>query len=95
LDSPGTTAGLSQSARLVTIHTVDRLREIGRRRESFLDEVRKNQGYQKVVRFRRKVAELVEEEDLDGSVMFSDDDEFEVGALALICRNCHKEGQRH
>jgi len=79
----------------VTIHSVDRLREICRRRESFLDEVRKNQGYQKVVPFRRQVAELVEEEDLDGRVMFSDDDEFEVGALALICWNCHKEGHRH
>jgi len=41
------------------------------------------------------VAELVEEEDLDGRVMFSDDDEFEVGALALICWNCHKESHRH
>jgi len=28
------------------------------------------------------VAELVEEEDLDGRVLLSDDDEFEVGALA-------------
>jgi len=74
---------------------VDRLREICRRRESFLDEVWKNQGYQKVVPFRRQKAELVEEEDLDGRVMFSDDDEFEVGALALICWNCHKEGHRH
>jgi len=75
----------------VTIHSVDRLREICRRR--FLDEVRKNQGYQKVVPFRRQVAELVEEEDLDGRVVFSDDDE--VGALPLICRSCHKEGHRH
>jgi len=53
-----------------------------RRREIFLDEVRKNQGYQKAVPFRRQVAELVEEEDLDGRVLLSDDDEFEVGALA-------------
>jgi len=27
--------------------------------------------------------------------MFLDDDGFDVGALALICWNCHKEGHRH
>ncbi|XP_052837401.1 uncharacterized protein LOC128253212 [Drosophila gunungcola] len=80
----------------LSIHSVDRLRDICRRRESFLDEVRKNQGYQKTVPFRKQVAELVEEMQLDEPVEFSDvDDEEEIGALALICWNCHKEGHRY
>jgi len=45
----------------IPVRTVERFWEICRRRESFLEDVRKSQGYQKVVPFRKQVSELAED----------------------------------
>ncbi|XP_033233219.1 uncharacterized protein [Drosophila pseudoobscura] len=80
----------------IKITSVGELREICRRRESFLEDVRRNYGYQKSVPFRRQVAELVEEHMSDDATEFSEGEgEAEIGALALVCWNCHKEGHRY
>ncbi|XP_043063199.1 uncharacterized protein LOC26534985 [Drosophila yakuba] len=80
----------------VNVGTVDRLREICRRRERFLDDVRRSHSYQKNIPFRKNVSELIEEIHLDDAVEFSEDgDEGEIGAMALICWNCRKEGHRY
>jgi len=78
----------------IPVRTVERLMEKCRRRESFLEDVRKSQGYQKVGPFRKQVSELVE--DIMDAEEFSEGEiNGEVSAVALICWNCRKEGHQH
>ncbi|XP_041565648.1 uncharacterized protein LOC108148614 isoform X3 [Drosophila elegans] len=80
----------------IQINSVGQLREICRRRESFLEDVRRNYAYTKATPYRKQVAELLEDPLPDEAAEFSDiESEVEVGALALICWNCHKEGHRY
>ncbi|KAH8357522.1 hypothetical protein KR084_012072, partial [Drosophila pseudotakahashii] len=59
-----------------------------------LEDVRKSQGYQKVVPFRKQVSELVE--GMKDAEEFSEGEaNNEVCAVALICWNCRKEGHRY
>ncbi|KAH8345415.1 hypothetical protein KR084_007317, partial [Drosophila pseudotakahashii] len=80
----------------VPILSVAKLREVCRRRENFLEEVRKNQPYQRTVPFRKQVAELIGDIPMDDALEFTEEEiSREVGAVALICFNCRKEGHRH
>ncbi|KAH8308605.1 hypothetical protein KR018_009276, partial [Drosophila ironensis] len=61
-----------------------------------LEDVRRVHGYQKVVPFRRQVAEILEEEPMEDASEFSDVEKGEeIEALALVCWNCRKEGHRY
>ncbi|KAH8350808.1 hypothetical protein KR084_007984, partial [Drosophila pseudotakahashii] len=72
----------------IPVQSVEGLRAQCRRRESFLEDVRKSQGYQKVVPFRKQVSELVEE--------MKDAEEFSEGEVnSEVCWNCRKEGHRY
>ncbi|XP_052857197.1 uncharacterized protein LOC128265316 [Drosophila gunungcola] len=80
----------------IRISSVDSLREICRRRERFLEDVKRNYSYQKTIPFRKNVAELVEEAQSDDATEFSDVEvDGEIGAMALICWNCRQEGHRY
>lgn len=75
------------------IKTVSELREICRRREAFLADVKRCSGYTKVVPFRREVAEFGDEMvDLQES---EPEGEAGVEAFSLKCWNCQSEGHRY
>ncbi|KAH8357072.1 hypothetical protein KR200_003632, partial [Drosophila serrata] len=80
----------------VSIYSVQKLRDISRHREGFLEDVKRTYGYQKPVPFRKQVSELVQEYLSDDAAEFSDAEQVaEVDALALVCWNCRKEGHRY
>ncbi|KAH8245713.1 hypothetical protein KR026_012240 [Drosophila bipectinata] len=100
----------------VSIRSISQLREICRRRERFLEEVRhesscRKPGYTKKANaegFRREdrghhrsypagkaVAELNEGMEMEDASEFSDDEDPDIEAVALICWNCRKEGHRY
>ncbi|KAH8292928.1 hypothetical protein KR044_009166, partial [Drosophila immigrans] len=76
----------------VEIRTVSELREICRRRETFLEDVKRSHGYAKATPFKREVSELVQLQ--DDSEAESEND-LDVEAVSLICWNCRKEGHRY
>ncbi|KAH8356932.1 hypothetical protein KR200_005220, partial [Drosophila serrata] len=71
--------------------SISRLREICRRRECFLEEVKRDQIYKKGSPFKSHVYEL-----LDGDNKYSESEFFvdEKGTVE-ICWNCRKEGHRN
>jgi len=74
----------------VDISTVAELRETCRRREAFLDDVKRAHGYSKSSPFRREISELIpESESQKGS---ESENELEVDAFTLKCWNCRKDG---
>jgi len=80
----------------VTIDSVQKLRDICRRREGFLEDVKRTYGYQKPVPFRKQVSELVQGYLSDEASEFSDPDQvIEVDAIGLVCWNCRQEGHRY
>ena len=76
------------------LDSVSRLREVCRRREGFLDSVRNEHAYQRAVPFRKHVAEILEEAE-DAAEFSGVEEEAEIGAMALVCWNCRKEGHRY
>jgi len=73
----------------VSVDSVAKLRGVCRRRESFLEDVRRSYGYQNPAPFRRRVSELVQESLGEDATEFSDGELIvEVDALALVCWNC-------
>lgn len=77
----------------IEIKTVSELRDICRRRETFLEDVKRSQGFVKGTPFRREVSEIGQEEkEIESD---SDSQVLEVDAFSLICWNCHKEGHRY
>jgi len=67
----------------VDISTVSELRETFRRREAFLDDVKRANGYCKSSPFRREISELIpESESQKGS---ESENELEVDAITLKC----------
>lgn len=77
------------------IHSVEQLRKICRRRESFLNDVRRSCAYQKVTPFGKQVSKLLEEPMSDDASEFSEaEKDLEIRAMALLGWNCHQEGHR-
>ncbi|KAH8303898.1 hypothetical protein KR018_001341, partial [Drosophila ironensis] len=77
----------------VEIKTVSKLWEICRRRETFLDNVQKSQGYAKRTPFRREVAEVVERQ--TQSLETDSEGDIEIEAISLVCWNCRMQGHRY
>lgn len=73
------------------INSVSELRDVCRRREAFLEDIKPQMNSGKLVPFRRNIAELVEHD----KVVVQEETEEEVGAVALICWNCQQEGHRY
>ncbi|XP_044574087.1 uncharacterized protein LOC116655403 [Drosophila ananassae] len=73
--------------------TAQELREICRRREAFLEDVKRSHGYSRVTPFRREVADLIDEPGAESSSEVGI--EADIEALALVCWNCHHEGHRY
>jgi len=77
----------------VEIRTVQELRETCRRREVFLDEVKKIHGYAKASPFRREISEI--SQDPKERSEQEAETELEIEAFSLVCWNCRKEGHRY
>lgn len=78
----------------IEIKTVSELRDICRRRENFLEDVKRSQGYVKGTPYRREVSELIKE-NTEEEQSDSDSHVIEVEAFTLICWNCNQEGHRY
>ncbi|KAH8338631.1 hypothetical protein KR074_002087, partial [Drosophila pseudoananassae] len=76
----------------VEVNTVPELREICRRRESFLEDVKRTHEYGKISPFRREVSELVPND--EGEPNESDGEKL-VEAFRLVCWNSQEEGHRY
>jgi len=75
------------------IKTVSDLRDICRRREVFLADAKRYQGYIRNTPFKRDVSEFAEtSESLQET---ESENEGDISALALSCWNCRKEGHRY
>jgi len=74
----------------VDISCVSHLREVCRKRESFLEDVKRSHGYAKRVPFKKDVAEL--DEDFGTEEVSEVEINGEIEALNVVCWNCHKEG---
>jgi len=74
----------------VDISTVSELRETCRRREAFLDDVKRAHGYSKSSPFRREISELILES--ESQKCSESENELEVDAFTLKCWNCRKDG---
>jgi len=72
---------------------VQELREICRRREVFLDEVKKIHGYAQASPFRREISEIVQDSK-ERSEQEAETD-LEIEAFSLVCWDCRKEGHRY
>lgn len=70
------------------------LLNICRRRESFLEDVKRTHGYAKPTPFRREVSELLKDKTQD-ETSDSDTNNVEIEAFSLICWNCRQEGHRY
>ncbi|XP_052858125.1 uncharacterized protein LOC128265919 [Drosophila gunungcola] len=79
----------------IPTETISKLREICRRRECFLDEVKRNQVYKKDSLFKSHVSELLEDQHKVCESELFEDDDGAVEAISLICWNCRKEGHRY
>ncbi|KAH8415747.1 hypothetical protein KR222_000976, partial [Zaprionus bogoriensis] len=77
----------------VEISTVQELRETCRRREAFLDEVKKMHGYVRASPFRREISEILQDS-AERSAQEAEAD-VEIEAFTLVCWNCQKEGHRY
>ncbi|KAH8283723.1 hypothetical protein KR054_006755, partial [Drosophila jambulina] len=77
----------------VDVGNVLELREICRRREAFLDDVKQSHGYARGTPFRREVSELTPK--LGSQVESESESELEIDAFSLVCWNCRKEGHRY
>ncbi|KAH8351780.1 hypothetical protein KR084_012893, partial [Drosophila pseudotakahashii] len=79
----------------VDITCVSHLREVCRRRESFLEDVKRTNGYAKRMPFKRDIAEIQDDLVEVGQIFDSEVDvECEIGAIEF-CWNCRQEGHRH
>lgn len=79
----------------LTIISVSQLREICRRREFFLQDMRRKHGTSSVKAnpFSRRVSELdIEQEGISELLQYEGD---EIAGVNLICWNCGKSGHRH
>lgn len=76
------------------IGTVSELREICRRREAFIEDVKNIPGFAKSNPVRRTVAELLAETDEQSESEEALTD-IEIEAVALVCWNCRKTGHRY
>ncbi|KAH8321096.1 hypothetical protein KR074_004409, partial [Drosophila pseudoananassae] len=72
------------------IQKVSELRGICRRREAFMADVKRSQGYSRSTPFKRDIAEF--SEDYDVPEAEQSDDEAGIEAFSLLCWNCRKEG---
>lgn len=75
--------------------SISRLREICRRRECFLEEVKRDQIYKKGSPFKNHVSELLDGDNKYSESEFFVNEEGTVEAVSLICWNCRKEGHRY
>ncbi|XP_039226694.1 uncharacterized protein LOC120320615 [Drosophila yakuba] len=77
----------------IDIKTVSDLRQICRRRETFLADVKRVSGYVRSTPFKREVAEFSQE--YDTQLESEPENEADVEAFSLLCWNCRKEGHRY
>ncbi|KAH8323657.1 hypothetical protein KR074_004329, partial [Drosophila pseudoananassae] len=79
----------------IPTESISKLREICRRRECFLEEVKRDQIYKKGTPFKSNVSELLQVEHKESESEFFEDEEGVIEAMSLICWNCRKEGHRY
>lgn len=80
----------------LSIHSVEDLRDICRRREFFLQDIRRRQGLQntRTAPIQRRIAEI--EPDFNESEHeLPEEANLEISAISLICWNCKKTGHRY
>ncbi|KAH8338652.1 hypothetical protein KR059_009040, partial [Drosophila kikkawai] len=77
----------------IEINTVSDLREICRRREAFLADVKRCSGYMRSTPFKREVSEFSQE--YETQLHSEPECEDDVEAFSLLCWNCRKEGHRY
>lgn len=79
----------------LTITSVSQLREICRRREFFLQDMRRKHGTSAVKSnpFSKRVSEVEVEQDSESELLQYEGDE--VSEVNIICWNCRKPGHRH
>ncbi|KAH8357984.1 hypothetical protein KR084_006497, partial [Drosophila pseudotakahashii] len=77
----------------IEIQSVSELREICRRREDFLADIKRYSGYARSSTFKREVSEL--NQDQEGIEGIESENEVEIEAFSLLCWNCRKEGHRY
>ncbi|KAH8241737.1 hypothetical protein KR032_007397, partial [Drosophila birchii] len=77
----------------IDIQTVSELREICRRREAFLSDVKRCQGYSRFSPFKRDVSEFSPEQEIP--LESESAKEGDIEAFSLLCWNCRKEGHRY
>ncbi|KAI8124706.1 hypothetical protein CVS40_5146 [Lucilia cuprina] len=75
------------------IFSVDHLRDICRKREFFLQDIRKRNVAHRPLVFSKKIAELYEDSETASNIAFDSDND--VSELSLICWNCRKIGHRY
>jgi len=78
----------------IEIRSVSELREICRRREDFLADIKRYSGYARGSLFKREVSELnKEQENMETEI--ESENEVDIEAFSLLCWNCRKEGHRY
>lgn len=75
------------------IFSVDHLRDICRKREFFLQDVRKRNMAQRPLVFPKKIAKVYQEDEISENILFESNND--ISELALICWNCKKTGHRY
>lgn len=80
----------------LSIGSLQELRNICRKREFFLQDMRRKHNMMPTKSYRssKRVSELDEIDD-DGSIECQDGDEGHISALSLNCWNCHQVGHRY
>ncbi|KAH8315350.1 hypothetical protein KR059_005688, partial [Drosophila kikkawai] len=77
----------------IEINPVSDLREICRRREAFLADVKRCSGYMRSTPFKREISEFSQE--YETQLESEPECEVDVEAFSLLCWNCRKEGHRY
>ncbi|KAH8310117.1 hypothetical protein KR067_012856, partial [Drosophila pandora] len=79
----------------IPVGSISRLREICRKRECFLEELKREQVYKKGPPFKSHVSELLGNTREEGEPEFFEEVDGAVEAISLVCWNCRKEGHRY
>ncbi|KAH8320323.1 hypothetical protein KR067_013070, partial [Drosophila pandora] len=79
----------------ITVGSISRLREICRKRECFLEELKREQVYKKGPPFKSHVSELLGNTREEDEPEFFEELDGAVEAISLVCWNCRKEGHRY
>jgi len=77
----------------IDVRTVSELREIFKRREAFLADIKRCSGFTKYSPLKREISEVCQE--IEDEVRPTYGSENDSEAFSLVCWNCRAEGHRY